>query len=306
MLIGLVRDSVMQCFCHTCRAPVLPAVGGRSAIFKKPTKVRSIQPKSSKKVKFITTEIRCQEKSKGGLSYEVILAEPSGNVVGPVTMRNNTKSNKSLSNDEIAKKLKEAEERRLSLEAKKMADWSAKANKIEEIARKKDELNNDFIIQTKEALDAKMEHHVEKRDALMTDLKKKLKDHSEEIEKKKSLLEQQKEVERLAIDEKHKIAATIRDENMKKMLTNLKEHNINKLAEVKITADIRETEKCMEIKHIFDNKLYAAEQKREEEFRKKLEKLREHERHAEMVRQNKARAAQMDELMNNENSVMSN
>lgn len=25
MLIGLVRDSVMQCFCHTCRAPVLPA-----------------------------------------------------------------------------------------------------------------------------------------------------------------------------------------------------------------------------------------------------------------------------------------
>lgn len=25
MLIGLVRDSVLQCFCHTCRAPVLPA-----------------------------------------------------------------------------------------------------------------------------------------------------------------------------------------------------------------------------------------------------------------------------------------
>lgn len=25
MLIGLVRDSVMQCFCHSCRAPVLPA-----------------------------------------------------------------------------------------------------------------------------------------------------------------------------------------------------------------------------------------------------------------------------------------
>uniref|UniRef100_A0A182IFU4 Uncharacterized protein n=1 Tax=Anopheles arabiensis TaxID=7173 RepID=A0A182IFU4_ANOAR len=29
MLIGLVRDSVMQCFCHTCRAPVLPAGKGR-------------------------------------------------------------------------------------------------------------------------------------------------------------------------------------------------------------------------------------------------------------------------------------
>lgn len=56
-----------------------------------------------------------------------------------------------------------------------MADWSAKASKIEEIARKKDELNIEFINQTKEALEAKMEYHVEKRDALMTDMKKKLK-----------------------------------------------------------------------------------------------------------------------------------
>lgn len=59
------------------------------------------------------TEIRCQEKSKGGLSYEVILAEPTTNVISPVTIRSNTKANKSLSNDEIAKKLKKAEERRL-------------------------------------------------------------------------------------------------------------------------------------------------------------------------------------------------
>lgn len=62
-----------------------------------------------------------------------------------------------------------------SLEAKKMADWSAKMTKIEEIARKKDELNNEFINQTKEALDAKMEQCVEKRDAIITEVKEKLK-----------------------------------------------------------------------------------------------------------------------------------
>lgn len=56
-----------------------------------------------------------------------------------------------------------------------MADWSAKMTKIEEIARKKDELNNDFKEQTKEALEAKMEHYEEKRDAIITDLKEKLK-----------------------------------------------------------------------------------------------------------------------------------
>lgn len=56
-----------------------------------------------------------------------------------------------------------------------MADWTAKCTKIEEIARKKDELNNEFMSQTKEALHAKMEHCEEKRDAIITEVKEKLK-----------------------------------------------------------------------------------------------------------------------------------
>lgn len=61
------------------------------------------------------------------------------------------------------------------MEAKKIADWSAKMAKIEEAARKKDELNNEFMIHTKEALLTKMEHSEEKREAIITDLKEKLK-----------------------------------------------------------------------------------------------------------------------------------
>lgn len=60
-----------------------------------------------------------------------------------------------------------------------MSDWSAKMTKIEEISRKKDELNNDFKEQTKEALEAKMEHYEEKRDAIITDMKEKLKVYRE-------------------------------------------------------------------------------------------------------------------------------
>lgn len=56
-----------------------------------------------------------------------------------------------------------------------MADWSAKVSKIEEMSRKRDELNNEFITQTKENLDAKMENYEEKRDAIITDMKEKLK-----------------------------------------------------------------------------------------------------------------------------------
>ena len=58
------------------------------------------------------TEIRCQEKSKGGLCYEVILAEPSPNVVQPPIKRNNYVT-KAISVIEIEQKLKEAEDRRL-------------------------------------------------------------------------------------------------------------------------------------------------------------------------------------------------
>jgi hypothetical protein len=54
------------------------------------------------------TEIRCQEKSKGGLSYEVILAEPLA-VTPP---RRTTSLNSKTSVENIEEKLKAAEERR--------------------------------------------------------------------------------------------------------------------------------------------------------------------------------------------------
>lgn len=51
-----------------------------------------------------------------------------------------------------------------------------------------------------------------------------LKTQFHEIEKTRETLEQQKNIERVAIDKKLKTAAEMRDENMKKMLERLKEH----------------------------------------------------------------------------------
>lgn len=59
---------------------------------------------------YLATEIRCQEKSRGGLSYEVILAEPAPNVTVP---KKPATPNKNISFEEIEQKLKAAEERRL-------------------------------------------------------------------------------------------------------------------------------------------------------------------------------------------------
>lgn len=60
-------------------------------------------------------------------------------------------------------------------EAKKVADWTNKMAKIEEASRKKDELNNEFMVQAKETLINKMEHSEEKREAIITEMKEKLK-----------------------------------------------------------------------------------------------------------------------------------
>lgn len=51
--------------------------------------------------------------------------------------------------------------------------------------------------------------------------------HAQEIERTRKSLEEQKNLERIAIEDKLKTAACIRDERMKKMLERLKEHVSN-------------------------------------------------------------------------------
>ncbi|KAL6424804.1 hypothetical protein ACFW04_010024 [Cataglyphis niger] len=220
MLIGLVRDSVLQCFCHSCKAP-LGIVGQRrnNAPFKKPSGKGKPRTKQPKKVKFITTEIRCQEKTKGGLCYEVILAEPTVPKRAPSPPQ--TSPTQQIA---IEDKLKAAEERRLSIEAHKLAALAAKLSKIEEASRKKDELSAAFMAATRESLDTKMNNSEEKREAHIADLKNKLKEHLESVEKTRLNLEQQTEEVRCAVEEKLKTAAAQRDENIKRMLDRLKEH----------------------------------------------------------------------------------
>lgn len=69
-----------------------------------------------------------------------------------------------------------------------------------------------------------MEHSGEKREALLAEIKEKLKIHSAEIEKARVLLEKQKSEERSALEEKLQAAASLREENINKMLERLKEH----------------------------------------------------------------------------------
>lgn len=61
------------------------------------------------------------------------------------------------------------------MEAKKSAEWTAKKNRIEEASRKKSEIDKEFSVQAKESLQFKMESYEENRDAIMSEIKDKLK-----------------------------------------------------------------------------------------------------------------------------------
>lgn len=67
-----------------------------------------------------------------------------------------------------------------------MAAIAQKMQKIEEASRIRSEQTNNFIVTTKEALDAKMETHEEKREAYINELRARLKDHLEGVEKTRS------------------------------------------------------------------------------------------------------------------------
>ncbi|KOC62724.1 Stathmin-4 [Habropoda laboriosa] len=320
MLIGLVRDSVLQCFCHTCKAPLV----------------------------IVATEIRCQEKSKGGLCYEVILAEPTVPKRAPSPPQTSPTQQVAIED-----KLKAAEERRLSLEAHKIAALAAKLMKIEDAARKKDELSAAFIAATRESLDAKMNNTEEKREAHIAELKNKLKEHVKSVEKTRLSLEQQTQEVRCAVEEKLKSAAAQRDENIKRMLDRLKEHeeqvarvrqgitervmqlesqiqgkldqaherrqniereqkeklrnyyqegflasveNTVKIAKVRQMADESATRELLVKKFEFDKRVSTAEQNRQREIQRRVEAIHQRERRAEMVRQNKAALSEQSGL----------
>ncbi|KAG8331981.1 Belongs to the stathmin [Homalodisca vitripennis] len=212
------------------------------------------------------TEIRCQEQSKGGLKFDVILADPAATPPAPKRTQSPTRT-KSVEN--IEEKLKAAEERRLSLEASKIASIAAKLAKIEEASKKKDEQTSVFITQTKEALDQKMETHVEKRDAYISAFKTKLKDHWDSVEKTRQMLEKQTLELRKEVEEKLQTASAQRDEVLKNTVDRLKEHE----EQVKKVRAINK-EKFASLESQIQTKLEQAEQRRVTKEKEQLEKLK--------------------------------
>lgn len=116
-----------------------------------------------------------------------------------------------------------------------------------------------------------MNNTEEKREAHIAELKNKLKEHLESVEKTRLSLEQQTQEVRCAVEEKLKSAAAQRDENIKKMLDRLKEHEEQ-------VARVRQglTERVQQLESQIQGKLDQAHERRQNLEREQKEKLRNH------------------------------
>lgn len=224
-------------------------------------------------------DIRSEEKAKGGLSYEVILAEPVSN--RPPSPSVTTPTRPQCTREEIEKKLLAAEERR---EANRSINEVSE--KISQAEKKRQEIITTFVSKTKEQLDQKLEDAQEKREALMDGLKNKLKDHLEHVEKVRQSNESQLQEIRTQIDEKLKSADEKRDEILKQLQEKLRVHEEH-IKSVKNTAE----EKTKQLEEQIRSRLQSAAEKRETLEKETLEKLKEQERRGDLARQNKHRIA---------------
>jgi hypothetical protein len=198
----------------------------------------------------------------------------------------------------IEEKLKAAEERRLSLEADRKTHLANMISKIEKASKRRSEQANNFISQTREVLEQKMEAHIENRESFITDLKSRLREHWESVEKTRLTLKMQTREAIKAAEEKHSIAAAQRDENIKNMLHRLKGHEERAL---RIRAGMLEKEN--QLKSKIQRKCELAQTRREQLKQEQLEKLRRRERQAEKVRQNKERLSSENDEQQTASSV---
>ncbi|GBN24996.1 hypothetical protein AVEN_64574-1 [Araneus ventricosus] len=225
-----------------------------------------------------STEVRCSEHSKGGIKYELVLSEPVVESPKHVAL-SPPKSN--LSIEDIEKKLKAAEERRQSIELKKLEFVTEKLGNLESVKVKKEEFNHNFMQSSKETLEQKLESMKENRESHIKNIQEKAREITTKVEeKRKGGNSPDREVKLEAIKRKLDTAQEQRESILNNLQEKLKEHDKH-IAEVK--KQMEEQTESLREKSI--KKLELAQIKRESMLKEIQEKMKEHESHILKVRQ---------------------
>jgi len=173
--------------------------------------------------------ISASEEAKGGVKYEVIISQPIVDTPPRTISPTHGGSKPIVSAELIEQKLKQAAERRQSMESEKLASLQEKFKKIDEAARLRQEEETNFINSTKENLEQRMKAHIDNRETIITDLKGKLSQHNdghlkEVRQNMESSLTELEEKTKEELLKKLEIAEQKRESIIQERLDSLKKH----------------------------------------------------------------------------------
>ncbi|XP_063445019.1 stathmin-2-like isoform X1 [Mytilus trossulus] len=221
------------------------------------------------------------KRSTGGVAYDYILKPATDNALPrPIS----PPKEKPITQEEIFRKLKAAEERRQSLEQQKVQFAAKEKNRVQEVLAKSMEEEEKFAREVKAKLRRSLEVTKENRNMQIQALQEKLRDHLtkvEEVYKKSDTMAKDLRLEE-KITQKLEASEENRNAKIQAQLTRLRNHakhiedvckaseNIGKISEEKIIL-----------------KMENALKNREEYYRALQDRLKEHEKKIEEVRRNK-------------------
>jgi len=229
--------------------------------------------------------------TRGGQALEIVLSPA---IKKPKGRSPPTSPSANITQQTIVQKLKEADDRRQSLETEKVKNLSEQLAKITVAQQKKEEVEKTKVEKTQEALDTKLSTADENKAKILSEVKDKVSEHMTKIEKAQKALEQELEAARVAaeasLNEKMGKNSELKSIAMEEALKKIKEHQ----SHVEAVRNSQEEKLKPYVEELQSN--IRAKEERAREIREKKDaelkdKLAEQNKRAEIVRQNKEKLA---------------
>jgi hypothetical protein len=185
--------------------------------------------------------------------------------------------------DVIERRLKEAEERRLSIELSKLALVVKDKERAAEVSQRVIELNESFSREAEKKLAERMETIADNKNAQIRALQDRLREHALRVEQVRKLGDQS----RVSLKEKIERKLVAAEENRDNQLTSIQERIRKHKKHIdKVIEQSSRFSKYTEEKIIL--KMEASVKNREKQISSLMERLKEHERRMEQVRLNRS------------------
>lgn len=235
--------------------------------------------KDPQKCDIVVTWKDSSKRKSGGLAFDVIL-KPA--VIDTAPMLKEYASYKEISQEVIEKKLKDAEERRLSMEVQRLTSILKDKERVQEANLRIQELNQSFSREVERKLAEKMEMSQENKVIQIKALQERLKEHAMHVEEVRKMGNQSRSDLKERIERKLETAGEKREAQLNCLQDRIRQHqkHIDEVIESSNKFSKDTEEKIIQ-------KMEISLKNREEHLSNLMERLKEHDRRVCEVRKNK-------------------